>query len=40
MVASWGEQFIRDHNGALPDAVIVSADIIAVGVLQAFNALV
>ena len=33
-----GEQFIRDHNGALPDAVIVSADIIAVGVLQAFNA--
>ena len=25
-------------NGALPDAVIVSADIIAVGVLQAFNA--
>ena len=30
-----GEQFIRDHNGALPDAVIVSADIIAVGVLQA-----
>jgi len=32
-----GEQFIRDHNGALPDAVIVSADIIAVGVLQAFS---
>lgn len=33
-----GEQFIRDHNGALPDAVIVAADVIAVGVLQAFNA--
>ena len=33
-----GERFIRDHNGALPDAVIVAADVIAVGVLQAFNA--
>lgn len=33
-----GEQFICDHNGALPDAVIVAADVIAVGVLQAFNA--
>ncbi len=33
-----GERFIHDHNGALPDAVIVAADVIAVGVLQAFNA--
>jgi LacI family transcriptional regulator len=33
-----GEQFVRDHNGVLPDAVIVAADVIAVGVLQAFNA--
>ncbi len=33
-----GERFIRDHNGVLPDAVIVAADVIAVGVLQAFNA--
>ena len=32
-----GEQFVRDHNGVLPDAVIVAADVIA-GVLQAFNA--
>ena len=28
-----GERFIRDHNGALPDAVIVAADVIAVGVI-------
>lgn len=28
-----GEQFVRDHNGVLPDAVIVAADVIAVGVL-------
>lgn len=33
-----GERFVHDHNGALPDAVIVAADVIAVGVLQAFNA--
>ena len=33
-----GERFVRDHNGVLPDAVIVAADVIAVGVLQAFNA--
>ena len=29
---------MHDHNGALPDAVIIAADVIAVGVLQAFNA--
>ncbi|MBS6205580.1 MAG: LacI family DNA-binding transcriptional regulator [Bifidobacterium catenulatum] len=28
-----GERFVHDHNGALPDAVIVAADVIAVGVL-------
>lgn len=33
-----GERFVHDHNGALPDAVIIAADVIAVGVLQAFNA--
>ena len=33
-----GERFVHDHNGVLPDAVIVAADVIAVGVLQAFNA--
>ena len=33
-----GERFVRDHNGVLPDAVIVAADVIAVGMLQAFNA--
>ncbi len=33
-----GERFVRDHNGVLPDAVIVAADVLAVGVLQAFNA--
>ena len=37
-VRALGEQFVRDHNGVLPDAVIVAADVIAVGVLQAFNA--
>lgn len=33
-----GERFVHDHNGALPDAVIIAADVIAVGVLQAFHA--
>lgn len=28
-----GERFVHDHNGVLPDAVIVAADVIAVGVL-------
>ncbi|OZG62777.1 transcriptional regulator [Bifidobacterium lemurum] len=33
-----GERLIRDHADTLPDAVIVAADTIAVGVLQAFTA--
>ncbi|WP_243390253.1 LacI family DNA-binding transcriptional regulator [Bifidobacterium margollesii] len=33
-----GERIIADMHGDLPDAFIVAADVIAVGVLQAFNA--